>query len=87
MNEEGWYTDPYGLHDARWMSQGRPTGLVRDGDIEATEEVPDGPPTSTPQRISALDSDGLSTSDVIREATGKTPSYQDAAEESIDSSW
>ena len=37
---EGWYVDPYGVHEDRWMSAGRPTNLVRDGSIEAE----DGPP-------------------------------------------
>jgi hypothetical protein len=26
--EEGWYTDPYGRHEARWMSAGTPARLV-----------------------------------------------------------
>ena len=34
---EGWYTDPYGRHEARWMSQGTPTRLVRDGSAEASD--------------------------------------------------
>jgi hypothetical protein len=29
MAEEGWYVDPYGLHDDRWISDGTPTVLVR----------------------------------------------------------
>ena len=29
MNAEGWYVDPYGLHGARWFSDGTPTALVR----------------------------------------------------------
>jgi hypothetical protein len=51
--EEGWFTDPYGLHEARWLSGGRPTKLVRDGDVESYEDPPDGPPTSTPVRLEA----------------------------------
>lgn len=87
MHEEGWYTDPFGLHEARWMSDGQPTGLVRDGAVEATEPVPDGPPTSTPSRLGAESTDGLATSDVLEanKTTGKPPDYQDAAEEGIDS--
>ena len=89
MHEEGWYTDPFGLHEARWMSDGKPTGLVRDGVVEATEAVPDGPPTATPQRLVAEGADGLATSDVLQanKTTEKPPNYQDAAEESIDSSF
>lgn len=43
--DEGWFTDPYGLHEARWMSMGRPTKLVRDGEVESYEEPPDSPPS------------------------------------------
>ncbi len=43
MEEEGWYVDPYGVHEARWISAGTPTALVRDGDVEAQD-----PPPNTP---------------------------------------
>ncbi len=43
MNEEGWYRDPYGRHEARWISVGTPTALVRDGDVESQD-----PPPATP---------------------------------------
>jgi hypothetical protein len=36
---EGWCTDPYGRHEARWMSQGTPTELVRDGGAESFDGV------------------------------------------------
>lgn len=35
--------DPYGVHEARWISAGTPTALVRDGDIESQD-----PPPKTP---------------------------------------
>jgi hypothetical protein len=41
---EGWYLDPYGIHEQRWMSSGRPTKLVRDGEAESKDEPPDGTP-------------------------------------------
>lgn len=41
--DEGWYVDPYGTHEQRWISQGRPTSLVRDGDAEAKDPPPDRP--------------------------------------------
>jgi hypothetical protein len=44
MNEEGWYQDPYGLHTDRWISDGRPTNLVRDDGVESY----DAPPADTP---------------------------------------
>jgi hypothetical protein len=39
MNE-GWCTDPFELHEARWISAGTPTKLVRDGAVESYEAVP-----------------------------------------------
>jgi len=46
-HEEGWVTDPFGLHEARWMSDGTPTTLVRDGDVESYDEPPDEEPSPT----------------------------------------
>ena len=48
---EGWYTDPYDRHEARWMSQGTPTSLVRDGKVEGSDPVADEPFKVTPVRI------------------------------------
>lgn len=48
---EGWYTDPYGRHEARWLSQGTPTSLVRDGGTEGSDPVTDEPFTVAPVRI------------------------------------
>ena len=50
---EGWYTDPYDRHEARWMSQGTPTPLIRDGKIEGSNPVADEPFKVTPVRIEA----------------------------------
>ena len=49
--EEGWYTDPFGRHEARWLSAGKPTKLVRDGDVEGYDDPPDETPTVIPVRI------------------------------------
>lgn len=46
--EEGWYTDLFGLHEARWMSAGKPTALVRDGEVESHDQPPDEAPTLNP---------------------------------------
>ncbi len=43
--QEGWYTDPYGHHEARWLSDGVPTKLVHDGETESYEDPPDSPPS------------------------------------------
>lgn len=48
---EGWYTDPFDRHEARWMSDGRPTKLVRDGHQESYDEPPEGPFVNDPQPI------------------------------------
>ena len=48
---EGWYTDPYARHEARWMSDGVPTQLVRDGNVEGHDPAPDEPFTVTPVRV------------------------------------
>jgi hypothetical protein len=51
---EGWYTDPYQRHEARWMSQGTPTWQVKDGDVEGRDDpLPDEPFKVTPVRIDA----------------------------------
>lgn len=47
---EGWYTDPYARHEARWMSKGAPTALVRDGNVEGHDPAPEEPFTVTPVR-------------------------------------
>lgn len=49
--QKGWYTDPWGRHEARWMSEGVPTRLVRDGNIESFDEPPDAPPSRAWARI------------------------------------
>ena len=40
MNAEGWYQDPFRLHEARWISDGTPTALVRDGGAESQDPPP-----------------------------------------------
>jgi hypothetical protein len=43
--EEGCCVDLFGLHEAGWMSVGRPTSLVRDGGVEARDPPPSVSPT------------------------------------------
>ena len=43
MHEEGWFGDPFGRHEARWISDGTPTALVRDGRDEAQDPPPEVP--------------------------------------------
>jgi hypothetical protein len=60
MPTSGWFKDPYRLHDARWISDGRPTALVRDGGHESMDAPPDHPhvgtltPVQEPQREQPL---------------------------------
>jgi hypothetical protein len=37
---QGWQADPFGSHEKRYFSGGRPTKLVRDGDVESYDEPP-----------------------------------------------
>jgi len=37
---QGWYDDPFRLHEARYFSAGKPTKLVKDGDVESYDEPP-----------------------------------------------
>jgi hypothetical protein len=38
---EGWYEDPWRIHERRWFSGGLATRLVADGDRETTDDPPD----------------------------------------------
>jgi hypothetical protein len=44
VQAEGWYRDPWLVHEDRWYSAGKPTKLVRDDGVEAFDPPPDGPP-------------------------------------------
>jgi hypothetical protein len=44
VQAEGWYRDPYLVHEDRWFSAGQPTKLVRDGALESYDPPPAGPP-------------------------------------------
>lgn len=44
MRAQGWYRDPYGLHQDRYFSDGQPTKLVRDGAEESYDPPPPEPP-------------------------------------------
>ena len=46
---QGWCTDPYGLHEARWMSAGTPTKLVLDQGRESYDPAPQGEPRFAPE--------------------------------------
>lgn len=62
---EGWFTDPYAIHEARWLSDGRPTKLVRDEGVESYDEPPPGAPRTVPERLEA-DPSAANGSDLVR---------------------
>jgi hypothetical protein len=75
INAEGWYVDPFGLHGARWFSDGTPTALVRDGQTESNDE----PPSKTfdgelSQIVGATAVDG----EDLRRADGDEPPFDPA---------
>jgi hypothetical protein len=63
-NLEGWCTDPHARHEARWLSVGKPTKLVRDGDTTAYDEPPDEPFVRMPELIEHDSSRG--SADLVR---------------------
>ena len=53
MDEEGWFKDPSHRHEARWISDGTPTALVRDVGVASQDEPPDEPITVEMERVVA----------------------------------
>jgi len=80
---EGWYLDPYGIHERRWMSGGKPTSLVRDAGAEVNDAPPDGPPSRpvvpAPVVESALGGDLRRADDADKEPSRDLGSYADVA--------
>jgi hypothetical protein len=62
----GWFVDPYGRHEARWISAGTPTALVRDGDVEHHDPPPEQPRSFSSMSAPAPSSDPRSGSDLRR---------------------
>jgi hypothetical protein len=44
MHAQGWYRDPYKVHEDRYFSDGQPTKLVRDGGEQSYDPPPPGLP-------------------------------------------
>jgi hypothetical protein len=76
---EGWYLDPYAIHEQRWMSAGQPTTLVRDRGVEANDEPPDsappGPLVPAPVTPSPMARDLLRADDVDNEPSPDLGAY------------
>ena len=70
---QGWHADPFGLHEIRYFSAGRPTKLVRDGRVEAYDEPPAEEYTSAAVAVGAPaggDPDATSDGPSIQSAPG-----------------
>ena len=82
MEAEGWYLDPYGIHEERWYSSGTATGLVRDAHVESKDPPPPhAPPNSAlvrKEREPTSDSDDLRRAD-DDERGDNNVNYGDAA--------
>jgi hypothetical protein len=82
---EGWYVDPFGRHEARWISAGTPTGLVRDGDSEYHDEPPDEEPSGQLERILTVGSpDSVRRADDAQKESFDPLRATDAASRAID---
>jgi hypothetical protein len=93
--DEGWYSDPWGRHEARWMSAGTATNLVKDGDVESQDPPPNTPPAVTPTRIHSKLEDQVGAADLKRADAAEAEFIDsdrlqqrltDAAEEGVDGS-
>ena len=70
---QGSHADPFGLHEIRYFSAGRPTKLVRDGRVEAYDEPPAEEYTSAAVAVGAPaggDPDATSDGPSIQSAPG-----------------
>lgn len=68
VREEGWYTDPYELHERRWFSDGTPTKLVSDNGVASSDPPPNTPYVTPPEPLA--DSGGLVDDGSINEDSG-----------------
>jgi hypothetical protein len=83
---EGWYRDPYGIHQDRWFSAGTLTALVRDQGVESRDEPPGYPPPAPPAGIPETDAfpaDDLRRADE-KEADGAHYDAETVAEQASD---
>jgi len=80
MSEEGWYTDPYGLHEHRWFSDGSPTSLVRDRGETSKDPAPD---TGYGEEPKLVDAPPIHAEDELRRAGGD----QEQSVDSVDAAW
>ena len=72
---EGWYVDPFGVHQQRWFSAGKPTGLVRDDGIEAEDPPPAGGFRGIPERATSAAASGSNGDDLLRAGDDRGDTY------------
>ena len=88
MNEEGWYVDPFGRHEARWISAGTPTALVRDEGVESQDPPPNEQVTVEMERVAEVapvDGNDLKRADDAERQEFDPNAMIEKAEEAIDS--
>jgi hypothetical protein len=72
MEPSGWYLDPYGRHERRWISAGHPTALVSDERHETTDPPPPGPMPLPLVETPAVGV-GVGSDDLLRADDGSIP--------------
>jgi hypothetical protein len=82
MAAEGWYHDPYGVHECRWFSNGSPTLLVRDGNEESHDPPPHG---EVPEPLVPVESADQSAGDLLRADGSGDPTGADYKDRAFDS--
>lgn len=98
VGDEGWFADPYGRHERRWLSGGTTTSLVGDGDREGHEDplgaldhhperLPAPPRPAGPddlKRADEAEADSFSAPDLLRaDHPLATPGTEDAIEAAL----
>jgi len=80
MSEEVWYTDPYGVHQYRWVSDGSPASLVRGAGRTSEDPAPDSPNVEEPKLV---DAPPTPAHDDLRRSDGD----QDRSVDEVDAAW
>jgi hypothetical protein len=76
---EGWFEDPYRLHQYRWFSKGKPSKLVRDGQIETEDAPPDMPYVGALVREASDTARNAGGADLRRATDGRSRDFWEAA--------
>lgn len=86
---QGWYRDPYHVHQDRYFSAGQPTKLVRDDGREGSDEPPDQPYAASDLVRVPEEEDDFGGRDLLRadaaERRGRSRDLRRADDASLDS--